>query len=210
MRSIWLCSRNDALGNAAVMTAAGGVFAVASGWPDIVVAALIAGVNTSAAAQVMRRAIAELRVAGGGISPEYRGVINPLVPTAKVIEEGGVLYQQRCAVCYGAQGMGDGEAARYLNPSPALLAYMVQMPMSVDEYLMWSIAEGGAAVRYRHARLQQHAVRQGDLENYCFHACRFSADCATLIGTHLKSDDFSCRGRFMFPCSQCTVQFFSR
>lgn len=145
MRSIWLCSRNDALGNAAVMTAAGGVFAVASGWPDIVVAALIAGVNTSAAAQVMRRAIAELRVAGGGISPEYRGVINPLVPTAKVIEEGGVLYQQRCAVCHGAQGMGDGEAARYLNPSPALLAYMVQMPMSVDEYLMWSIAEGGGS-----------------------------------------------------------------
>ena len=39
MRSIWLCSRNDALGNIAVMLAAGGVYATATGWPDIFVAA---------------------------------------------------------------------------------------------------------------------------------------------------------------------------
>jgi len=41
--------------------------------------------------------------------------------------------------------MGDGEAAKALNPSPALLAYMIQMPMSVDEYMMWTISEGGKA-----------------------------------------------------------------
>ena len=41
--------------------------------------------------------------------------------------------------------MGDGEAASSLNPSPALLAYMIQMPMSVDEYMLWSISDGGAA-----------------------------------------------------------------
>ena len=39
--------------------------------------------------------------------------------------------------------MGDGDIANALNPSPALLAYLIQMPMSVDEYLMWSISEGG-------------------------------------------------------------------
>ena len=39
--------------------------------------------------------------------------------------------------------MGDGEAGKSLSPSPALLAYMIQMPMSVDEYMMWTIAEGG-------------------------------------------------------------------
>jgi Co/Zn/Cd efflux system component len=61
MRSIWLCSRNDALGNIAVMLAAGGVFATATGWPDILVAALIAGLNLSAAAHVLRQALAELR-----------------------------------------------------------------------------------------------------------------------------------------------------
>lgn len=60
-RSIWLCSRNDALGNIAVMLAAGGVFATATGWPDIFVAALIAGLNLNAAAHVLRQAMAELR-----------------------------------------------------------------------------------------------------------------------------------------------------
>ena len=61
MRSIWLCSRNDAFGNIAVMLAAGGVFASASGWPDIFVAALIAVLNLSAAVHVLRQAVAELR-----------------------------------------------------------------------------------------------------------------------------------------------------
>ncbi|MAT64611.1 MAG: hypothetical protein CMN57_03085 [Gammaproteobacteria bacterium] len=41
--------------------------------------------------------------------------------------------------------MGDGEVANSLNPSPALLAYMIQMPMSVDAYMLWSISDGGAA-----------------------------------------------------------------
>jgi len=79
------------------------------------------------------------------IPSEYRGLRNPLALTPDVVRAGGVLYQEQCAECHGAQGMGDGEAAKALNPSPALLAYMVQMPMSVDEYLMWSIAEGGKA-----------------------------------------------------------------
>ena len=61
MRSIWLCSRNDALGNIAVILAAGGVFATATGWPDIFVAALVAGLNISAAISVLRHAMAELR-----------------------------------------------------------------------------------------------------------------------------------------------------
>lgn len=61
MRSIWLCSRNDAIGNIAVMVAALGVFASASRWPDLVVAAIIAALNISAAAQVFRLARQELR-----------------------------------------------------------------------------------------------------------------------------------------------------
>jgi Co/Zn/Cd efflux system component len=61
MRSIWLCSRNDALGNIAVMLAAAGVFATTTGWPDILVAALIAGLSLSAAVHVLRQASSELR-----------------------------------------------------------------------------------------------------------------------------------------------------
>jgi len=61
MRSIWLCSRNDAIGNIAVMVAALGVFASASRWPDLFVAAIIAALNLSAAVQVFRLARQELR-----------------------------------------------------------------------------------------------------------------------------------------------------
>lgn len=61
MRSIWLCSRNDALGNIAVMLAAGGVIATNTGWPDLAVAALIAALSLSAALEVMKHALTELR-----------------------------------------------------------------------------------------------------------------------------------------------------
>jgi Co/Zn/Cd efflux system component len=37
MRSVWICSRNDALGNLAVMLAAIGVFGTGTGWPDVIV-----------------------------------------------------------------------------------------------------------------------------------------------------------------------------
>lgn len=60
LRSVWLCSRNDAIGNIAVMLAAGGVVMTAAGWPDVLVAALIAALNLSAARQVIRQARDEL------------------------------------------------------------------------------------------------------------------------------------------------------
>lgn len=61
MRSIWLCSRNDAIGNVAVMIAAAGVFATTTRWPDLAVAALIAALSISAAYQVIRQALGEMR-----------------------------------------------------------------------------------------------------------------------------------------------------
>jgi mono/diheme cytochrome c family protein len=78
-----------------------------------------------------------------GVPSEYRGQVNPLALTPDVIRAGAELYGQQCAACHGPQGMGDGEAGKDLNPSPALLAYMVQMPMSVDKYLLWTISDGG-------------------------------------------------------------------
>jgi Co/Zn/Cd efflux system component len=61
-KSVWLCSRNDALGNIAVMFAAGGVFAFASVWPDVIVAAILAWLAVSAAWQILVQARKELRV----------------------------------------------------------------------------------------------------------------------------------------------------
>lgn len=61
MRSVWICSRNDAIGNLAVLGAASGVFATGSGWPDFAVAGIMAALALSGAVQVLRHALAELR-----------------------------------------------------------------------------------------------------------------------------------------------------
>jgi Co/Zn/Cd efflux system component len=63
MRSVWLCSRNDALGNLAVMAAALGVFGTGQAWPDLAVAAVMAVLALSASTAVVRQARAELRQA---------------------------------------------------------------------------------------------------------------------------------------------------
>lgn len=59
MRSVWLCSRNDAIGNVAVILAAIGVFGTGSLWPDIVVAVIMASLGLSAGYQVIKQAIKE-------------------------------------------------------------------------------------------------------------------------------------------------------
>lgn len=64
MRSVWLCSRNDAIGNAAVVLAAAGVFGTGTGWPDIVVAGIMAALGIGGGWQVVKQARGELRAAG--------------------------------------------------------------------------------------------------------------------------------------------------
>ncbi len=63
MRSVWLCSRNDAIANLAVIAAASGVWATTSPWPDLVVGFAIAGLNVSAAAHIIHRAAGEMAAA---------------------------------------------------------------------------------------------------------------------------------------------------
>jgi Co/Zn/Cd efflux system component len=58
MRSVWICSRNDAAGNAAVLLAAMGVFGTGTGWPDVVVAATMGGLACGADGKSsLRRAV---------------------------------------------------------------------------------------------------------------------------------------------------------
>jgi Co/Zn/Cd efflux system component len=61
MRSVWICTRNDAIGNLAVLLAAAGVFGSGAGWPDYLVAAIMSGLALTGAVQVTRQALAELR-----------------------------------------------------------------------------------------------------------------------------------------------------
>ncbi|GMV69551.1 MAG: hypothetical protein AMXMBFR76_19900 [Pseudomonadota bacterium] len=63
MRSVWLCSRNDAIGNVAVMLAALGVFGTGQAWPDLLVAAVMGVLGISAAWAIVRQARSELRAA---------------------------------------------------------------------------------------------------------------------------------------------------
>ncbi len=63
MRSVWLCSRNDAIGNIAVVAAASGVFATGAAWPDLAVAMVMAGLALWASVQVIRLALGEMRQA---------------------------------------------------------------------------------------------------------------------------------------------------
>jgi Co/Zn/Cd efflux system component len=60
MRSVWICSRNDALGNVAVMLAAAGVLGTGSAWPDLLVAAIMGALALSGASTVLRHAREEL------------------------------------------------------------------------------------------------------------------------------------------------------
>jgi len=61
MRSVWICSRNDAIGNLAVLAAALGVFGTGTAWPDLVVATVMAGLGLSGGIQIVRHAQSELR-----------------------------------------------------------------------------------------------------------------------------------------------------
>ena len=69
VRSVWLCSRNDAIGNVAVMLAALGVFGTGTAWPDLAVAGIMAGLFLYSAVNILRQSLGELRKAPRRIAP---------------------------------------------------------------------------------------------------------------------------------------------
>lgn len=79
-----------------------------------------------------------------GVPPEYRNARNPYSDAEKLIPEGRALYTVHCIACHGFKGFGDGDALMDLRPTRMFLAYMIESPDLVDEYLMWTIAGGGA------------------------------------------------------------------
>ena len=66
VRSVWLCSRNDAIGNVAVMVAALGVWGSGTGWPDLIVAGLMAALFVNSSVQIIRQSLQERRDAALG------------------------------------------------------------------------------------------------------------------------------------------------
>lgn len=77
------------------------------------------------------------------VPESYLATSNDVGYTTKAIADGGPLYLAHCTRCHGETGLGNGALAQDLTPSPALLAYLVQQPIAVDHYLLWTISEGG-------------------------------------------------------------------
>jgi Co/Zn/Cd efflux system component len=69
MRSVWLCTRNDAIGNLAVLTAALGVFGTGTAWPDLLVASLMASLALQSGWAVLRQARQELATGQVAVDP---------------------------------------------------------------------------------------------------------------------------------------------
>jgi Co/Zn/Cd efflux system component len=69
VRSVWLCSRNDAIGNVAVMAAAFAVWGTHTAWPDLLVAGIMAGVFLTSSVQILRQAFAEYAAGEGAVGP---------------------------------------------------------------------------------------------------------------------------------------------
>ena len=74
MRSVWICSRNDAIGNVAVLLAAAGVFGTGTGWPDVIVAAIMAALGISGGLQIVRQASRRVapRARHRGVRPDHQ------------------------------------------------------------------------------------------------------------------------------------------
>jgi mono/diheme cytochrome c family protein len=79
-----------------------------------------------------------------GVPEAYEGAQSTLTDAGAAVAQGRTLYRANCAQCHGPDGLGDGEGGRALSPSPAVLAFMITRPISVDPYLLWSVSEGGA------------------------------------------------------------------
>lgn len=69
MRSVWICSRNDAIGNIAVVAAAAGVFGTGTAWPDLIVATVLALLGISGGMQIIGQARSELAAGRTTLQP---------------------------------------------------------------------------------------------------------------------------------------------
>ena len=78
-----------------------------------------------------------------GVPQDYQGAASPIDRSQDEIMAGAALYAKYCETCHGRTGRGGGDAGRTLKPSPALKTYISRRPWAADEYLLWSVAEGG-------------------------------------------------------------------
>lgn len=81
-----------------------------------------------------------------GIGESYKAEVNPLSLTDADMLHAKTLYQDNCATCHGDEGVGDGVRSSTMDPAPTNIAQFTKMRMAKDDYLLWTIAEGGKPV----------------------------------------------------------------
>lgn len=95
-----------------------------------------------------------------GVPEGYQGVSSPIPRSREAVTAGGFLYATHCAACHGRKGRGGGDAGRTLKPSPALKTYISRRPWAADEYLIWSVAEGGVEFGSSMPAFREQLTRQ--------------------------------------------------
>ena len=79
----------------------------------------------------------------GNIPEQYVDLKNPLPVSKENISDGKNLYQTQCMMCHGILGEGDGSISQSLIPRPANLALTRKLPVATDDFLFWTLSEGG-------------------------------------------------------------------
>lgn len=82
-----------------------------------------------------------MRIHHAEIPADYAGLTNPIAADDESLARGQAAYETYCIACHGAGGMGDGDAGKALDPTPAPIAHTSQM--LGDDHLFWRISEGG-------------------------------------------------------------------
>jgi len=78
-----------------------------------------------------------------GVPAPYTGRTRPANQTPNDIATGAQHYKAKCAMCHGKDGGGDGPMAGNLKPKPGDLRWLISKPRHGDDFLLWSIMEGG-------------------------------------------------------------------
>ena len=105
----------------------------------------VCGGDGSSKAMTMRSPARHDYYVRTGLPDGYKGRLNPFRPTIGNLVDGANIYDERCALCHGMMGVGDGEAGERLEVPPADLSRSLAEPLYRDDFFYWSIAEGGAA-----------------------------------------------------------------
>ena len=155
VRSVWLCSRNDAIGNVIVMVAALAVWGTATAWPDLLVAAIMAGIFLTSSVQILRQAWSEYREGSAAptaqqhsTNPPYRMLLararGQFKPRIKVFLVTAAIACARCfydTAVSGADQVGERSGRRNAG---ALMSRKAFPHVGIRGLATWTYARSGA------------------------------------------------------------------